>query len=98
MIIPISLMTQPRQRDFWLKLSCPKLYSGRLPRWLSGKELVCQHRRGRFDPWVGKIPWRRKWQPIPVFLGWEIPWTKESHRPQSIGLQRVRHDLASKHN
>ena len=21
-----------------------------------------------FDPWVGKIPWRRKWQPIPVFL------------------------------
>ena len=23
---------------------------------------------GRFDPWVGKIPWRRKWQPTPVFL------------------------------
>ena len=22
----------------------------------------------RFDPWVGKIHWRRKWQPIPVFL------------------------------
>ena len=22
----------------------------------------------RFDPWVGKIPWRRKWQPPPVFL------------------------------
>ena len=22
----------------------------------------------RFDPWVGKIPWRRKWQPAPVFL------------------------------
>ena len=21
-----------------------------------------------FSPWVGKIPWRRKWQPIPVFL------------------------------
>ena len=21
-----------------------------------------------FNPWVGKIPWRRKWQPIPVFL------------------------------
>ena len=40
-------------------------------RWLSGKELVCQcrrHKRHRFDPWVGKIPWRRKWQPIPVFL------------------------------
>ena len=21
-----------------------------------------------FDPWLGKIPWRRKWQPTPVFL------------------------------
>ena len=24
--------------------------------------------RHRFDAWVGKIPWRRKWQPTPVFL------------------------------
>ena len=38
------------------------------PRWLSGKESACQCRRCRFDPWVGKIPWRRKWQPTPVFL------------------------------
>ena len=22
----------------------------------------------RFDPWVGKTPWRREWQPVPVFL------------------------------
>ena len=30
---------------------------------------VClQCERPGFDPWVGKIPWRRKWQPIPVFL------------------------------
>ena len=36
--------------------------------WLSGKESACPSRRHRFDPWVGKIPWRRKWQPIPVFL------------------------------
>ena len=39
-----------------------------LPRWLSGKESACQCRRHRFNPWVGKIPWRRKWQPSPVFL------------------------------
>ena len=25
--------------------------------------------RHRFNPWVGKIPWRRSWQPTPVFLG-----------------------------
>ena len=31
--------------------------------------VVClQCRRPRFDSWVGKIPWRRKWQPIPIFL------------------------------
>ena len=39
-----------------------------LPRWLSGKEFACQGRRHKFDPWVGKIPWRRKWQPSPVCL------------------------------
>ena len=39
-----------------------------LPRWLSGKEPTCQCRRFRFNPWVRKIPWRRKWQPTPVFL------------------------------
>ena len=42
-----------------------------LPRWLSGKESACQCRRRwrhQFDPWIGKIPWRRKWQPTPVFL------------------------------
>ena len=39
-----------------------------LPRWLSGKESTCQCRRHRFDPWVGKIPWRRKWWPTLAFL------------------------------
>ena len=37
-----------------------------IPRWLSGKESVCQCRRRGFDPWLG--PWRRNWQPTPVFL------------------------------
>ena len=40
----------------------------RLPRWHSSKESACQYRRPGFDPRVGKIPWRRKWQPTPVFL------------------------------
>ena len=37
----------------------------------SGKELVCQYRRFkryRFNPWVGKMRWSRKWQPTLVFL------------------------------
>ena len=36
-----------------------------------GKEPACKcrrHKRHRFHPWVGKIPWRRAWQPTPVFL------------------------------
>ena len=39
-----------------------------LLRWLSGKESACHGRRLGFDLWVGKIPWRRKRQPTPVFL------------------------------
>ena len=42
-----------------------------LLKWLSGKESACQWRRckrGWFDPWVEKIPCRRKWQPTPLFL------------------------------
>ena len=45
-----------------------------LPRWPSGKEPACQ----TLYPWVGKIPWRRKWQPTPVFL------PGESHRQRSL--------------
>ena len=32
--------------------------------WLSGKETACQCRRFKFDPWVGKIPWRRNGYPL----------------------------------
>ena len=32
------------------------------------KSICLQCGRPGFNPWVGKIPWRRKWQPIPVFL------------------------------
>ena len=38
---------------------------------LGGKESACQCRRlkrFRFNPCVRKIPWRKKWQPTPVFL------------------------------
>ena len=51
------------------------------PRWHSGKESVWQcrsHRRLEFKPWVGKIPWRRKWQSTPVFL------PGESHGQRSL--------------
>ena len=42
-----------------------------LPRWYSDEQPTFQcrrHKRHGFNPWVGKIPWSRKWQPILVFL------------------------------
>ena len=38
------------------------------PKWLCGKESACQYKRHGFDPWVGKTPWRRAWQPTPVLV------------------------------
>ena len=43
-----------------------------LPRWRRGKESACQCRRCGFDPCIRKIPWRRKWQPLPIFLPGKI--------------------------
>ena len=42
--------------------------------------------------WVGKIPWRRAWQPTPIFLPGKSPWTKGPGRLQSMGLQKVGQD------
>ena len=39
-----------------------------LPLWLRWQRIHLQCGRPGFDPWVGKIPWRREWQPTPVFL------------------------------
>ena len=41
-----------------------------------------------FDPWVGKIPWKRAWQPSPGFL-YGIPWTEEPGGLQSIGRKEL---------
>ena len=49
------------------KIKHLKIYQG-LPWWSNGKESALQYRGCRFNPWVGKVPWRRKWQPTPVFL------------------------------
>ena len=67
LIFPMTL--QPC-KTFNLELSILSLYG--LPWWLSGKESSWQCRRHGFDPWVRKIPWRRKWQPTPVFLSGEF--------------------------
>ena len=68
-----------------------------LLRWLNGKESTCQNRRCWFDPWVKKIPWRRKWPIHSSILAWKVPWTEEPDKLQSMGLPRGGHDLVTDH-
>ena len=78
---------------------------GVFPGGASGKEPACQCKRCkrlRFDPWVRKIPWKRKWQPTPVFLAGEFdgqrslagynPWGgKESDTPERLSTHTYIH-------
>ena len=57
---------------------------------VSGICLQC--RRPRFNPWVGKSPWRRKWQTTPIFLPGESQWTEKPGGPQATRSQRVGHN------
>ena len=55
--------------------------------WCSVKESTCQCRRCQrcwLDPWVGKILWRRAWQPTPVFLPGKF------HGPRSLAVYSPR--------
>ena len=63
------------------------------PRWYR-IHLPCV--RPGFNPWVGKIPWRRAWQPTPVSM-LEIPHGQRSLAGYNPQGHRVRHDWATKH-
>ena len=75
-IFPNSSITQTPELP--TSLAQVNLHLG-FPGGASGKEQTCQCRRCKrrvFDPWVEKIPWRRAWQPTPVFL----PGESNGHR------------------
>ena len=60
------------------------------------KKLPANEGDTKFDPWVRKISWKRKWKPTPTFL------PGKSHEQRSLagyspwGCKTVRHDLATK--
>ena len=93
-----DLRLQPNWVDFLIKLTnknqCSSEYFLGLVRWLSGKESSCscrRHKRWGFDPWIGNIPWRRKWQPTSVFS------PEQSHGQRNLAgysLERVGQDWA----
>ena len=67
-----------------------------LPWWLSCKESTCKWRRCSFDPWVGKIPWRREWQPTPVLLPGRFHGQRSLAGCSPWG-HRVRQDCVTEH-
>ena len=67
----------PMDRGAWwatvngVPKSRTRLSTAQHPSGSASKQPTCQcrrHKRHGFDPWIGKIPWRRAWQPTPVFL------------------------------
>ena len=94
-----SFNISPSNEHPGLPSVCPKNHllspkgSTRLPRWLSGKEYTCQCRRHGSDPWSMKIPWRRKWQPTPVFLPGKFHGQRSLVSYSPWGCKRVRHDV-----
>ena len=93
---PGSLQSMGSQRvgHDWATLLYLPLMPG-FPVGSDGKESACQcqaHKRCGLDPWVSKMPWRRKWQPTPVFLPGELHGPEEPGGLWPIESQRVRHD------
>ena len=63
-----------------------------LPRWHSGKGLIClcrRHKRHGFDPWVKNIPWSRKRQPAPILLPGIVHWTEGPGRLYPWGRKEL---------
>ena len=80
----------------WDRLPTP-VFLG-FPGGSDGKESTCNAGILRSIPRLERFPWRRAWQPTPVFLPGESPWTEKPGGLQSMGLQRVRHDWVTKHS
>ena len=57
--------------------------------WLSWQRIHLQWGRPGFNPYIGKIPWRRERLPTRVLTAWRIPWTVESMGSHRIGHDRV---------
>ena len=71
----LSSMGSQRVRHDWSDLAAAAhakptslMDTWSFPWWLRRWSICLQCRKPRFSPWVGKIPWTRKWQPTPVFM------------------------------
>ena len=81
---------------YWALTHGETVLGSLFPRWLNGKQSACQCRRCRFNPWIRKIPCRRKWQSTLVFLQGESL-GQRSLAGRSPWGHRVRHNLPTEH-
>ena len=56
------------------------------------KAAQSHYKKENYMPVFVMYPWRRKWQPVSVFLPGESPWTEETGGLHSRGWQRARHN------
>ena len=91
-LYPASLLNSCINSNRFFFKSLDFLYVYRASWWLSGKESTHQ----RFEPWVGKIPWRRWRQSTPVFLSGKSQGQRSLVRYSPRGCQRVRYELVTK--
>ena len=93
-----DLCALPGERSGWLTSPCKPVQrpvSHLTSGFLGGsdsKEFACNVGDLGLTPGFGKIPWRRPWQPTPVFLPGESPWTEVPGGLQSTGSQKVGQD------
>ena len=94
-----SLVVHPLGH-LWMSQLVPNSQFSHLINGSGGKEAVCNAGDPGSIPWVGKIPWRREWQPTPVFLPGEYhgqrslvgysPWgCKESDTTERLTLEYI---------
>ena len=84
---------------------CPGLGTSQVAQLVNNLPACRRCRRHGFDSWVAKIPWRRKWQPTPIFLpgkshGWRslVGYSPWGHRESDMTERACPHDLVSAEN
>ena len=85
----LKKLSEEETTSVFTKLKYRKLF-------LFGKESTCQCKRCGFDPWVSKIPGRRKWQLTLVFLPGKSHSQGSLAGYRSWGHKRIWHDIATK--
>ena len=87
LVPPAREAEEPRKLQLFMDIAIPSTWQD-FPGGTNGKASACNGRRPGLNPWVRKIPWRRKWQPTPVFLPGKSPWKEGPGRATVHGVAK----------